>query len=368
VLAETKNDSVRASGVAGSFLRALHRRKLLTWERTDPDAYVLMVTNAWPHPERPAHAAFVQRTVNGLEAQGVCSDVLFVRGYRGWHAYVLGCLAMALLPLATREKYRLVHSHGGETALMARFYHRAPVLASYWGSDILGPQHGSLRNRVTCFARSRILRAHSLLMTATTTKSEEMERLLPPYTQRRNWVIPDGVDRSQFSPADRDQARRQLGWPLDEVTVISAGRRVPLKRLWLAEQATTLAAQEVQGLRWRVLSEVAPHEMPLYYSAADCLLHTSASEGSPNVVKEALACNLPVVATPSGDIAELLTGVTPSALCAPEPEELAHGIVRCVADRPRSNGREQTRHLDLSETAARTLECYALLGVRPQLS
>lgn len=270
---------------------------------------------------------------------------------------------MALLPSASKNKYRLVHCHGGETALVARFFHGAPVLASYWGSDILGPQEGDLRDRVKWFLRSRILRAHSLLMTATTTKSNEMAGVLPTRARRRNWVIPDGVNRLHFSPVGRDDARRQIGWPLDEITVISVGYRDPTKRLWLAQEATALAAQEVQGLRWRVLSDISPREMPLHYSAADCLIHTSASEGSPNAVKEALACNLPVVATPSGDIAELLAGVTPSAVCAPRPAMLAHEIVRCVAGRTRSNGRECTRHLGLGQIAARTLECYAFLGV-----
>jgi teichuronic acid biosynthesis glycosyltransferase TuaC len=328
---------------------------------------VLVVTNAWSHPERPTWGTFVRNTVDGLLAAGVRSDVLFVRGYRGWHSYLLGGVAMALLPVATRRKYRLVHSHGGETALLARFYHGAPVLATYWGSDILGPQCGGLWYRANCLARSRILRAHSRLFKATITKSEEMERVLPRRSRRRNWVIPDGVDRSQFSPADRDESRRKLGWPLDEVTVIWVGRRDPVKRLGLAEQATALAANEVKGLRLRVLSAVPPAEMPLHYNAADCLIHTSASEGSPNVIKEALACNLPVVATPAGDIAELLAGVTHCGISAPEPELLAREIVRCVAGRPSSNGREKTRHLDLDRTVERTLECYASIGVESGL-
>jgi teichuronic acid biosynthesis glycosyltransferase TuaC len=325
-----------------------------------------MVTNAWPHPEHPTLGTFVRYAVDSLLAQEVRSDVLFVRGYRGWHAYLLGCAAMALLPITARDKYRLVHSHGGETALIACFYRRAPVLASYWGSDILGPQYEALSDRVRGFVRSRILRAHSLLLTATTTKSNEMACALPKCAQSRNWVIPDGVNRAHFSPIDRDEARRKLGWPLDEITVISVGRRDPVKRLWLAEQATALAARQIKGLRWRVLSAVSPHEMPLHYNAADCLIHTSASEGSPNVVKEALACNLPVVATPAGDIRELLAGVTHCAVCPPQPDLLAREVVRCVTGRPRTNGRDQSRHLDLNQTTARTLQCYACLGLRAE--
>jgi glycosyltransferase involved in cell wall biosynthesis len=346
-------------------LHMLHDRKLATWEMEDANACVLIVTNAWPHPENPTNGPFVHSTVNHLRASGVPCDVLFVRGNRGWRAYLLSCFVIALLSLGRRGKYRLVHSHGGETALVARFFYGAPVLASYLGSDLLAPREGNRRDRTMFLLRSMTLRFHSRLMTATTTKSREMEGVLPRRTQRRNWIIPDGVDRDLFCPIDRDEARRQLNWPRDEIIVISVGNRVPLKRLWLAEEATTLAAQQAPNLRWRIISGVAPEKMPLLYSAADCLVHTSASEGSPNVVKEALTCNLPVVATPAGDIAELLSGVSPSALCAPHPEILARELLLCVAGRKRSNGRELARHVDVNHTTAQTLDCYAsLVGTR----
>jgi teichuronic acid biosynthesis glycosyltransferase TuaC len=350
--------------LASAFLRHVHRKGWVTWEQTDSDARVLMVTNAWPQPEAPMRGVFLRRTVEGLAAAGLRSDVLYVRGYRGTHCYLLGCVAMALMPLAKPGQYRLVHSHAGETALVARFFRGAPVLASYWGSDILGPQEGSRRLRAKLWLVSRVLRRHALLMTATTTKSAEMQSVLPARAQARNWVIPDGVDRSRFKPMDRAGARRSLGWPSEEVAVISVGRRVPLKRLDLAERAAGLAAEQVQALRWRSLSDVAPAEMPLLYNAADLLLHTSASEGSPNVIKEALACNLPVVATPAGDIAELLAGVQPSAVCPPQPETLAREIVRCLRADSRSNGRECTARVGLEQVTARTLQCYRSLGAQ----
>jgi glycosyltransferase involved in cell wall biosynthesis len=343
------------------FLRAIHRRGWVTWERTCEDARVLMVTNAWPRPEHPMHGIFVCDTVAGLERAGVHCDVLFIRGYRGLHCYLLGCVAMLLL--ARERQYALVNSHGGETALAARFYLGAPVIASYWGSDLLGPRGARRRTTLKNVLVSRLLRAHSMLMTATTTKSREMERVLPPRTRRRNRVIPDGVDRERFAPVDREAARREVGWPEDELTVISVGRAIPLKRLWLAERAVSLAARQVPRLRWRVVSDVPPEEMPLRYSAADCLIHTSELEGSPNVVKEALACNLPVVATGAGDIPELLAGVEPAAVCEPDPAALARAIVRCLdGGHARSNGRERSAHLDRDQIALRLVDFYRELG------
>lgn len=343
-------------------LGAIDRRGWVTLERADDEARVLMVTNAWPRPEKPMHGIFVTDTVGGLQEQGVSVDVLFIRGYRGVHCYLVACVVMLMLSVVRRDKYRLVNSHGGEAAVAARCFLGRPVIASYWGSDILGPQQGDRVTRLKRFLVSRGLRAHALLMTATTTKSKEMEEKLPRPARRRNWVIPDGVNRDRFTPVDRDQARRLAGWPPDEITVISVGRPVALKRLWLAEQAVQLAAAEIPTIRWRLVSDASPEEMPALYNAADCLIHTSLSEGSPNVIKEALACNLPVVATASGDIPELLEGVRPSAICPPDPAILASALVRCINSAARSNGRAQTAHLARGAIAGRLLDCYRSVG------
>jgi glycosyltransferase involved in cell wall biosynthesis len=350
----------------GAFMGALDRRGLVTWEREVPDADVLTVTNYWPDREGPARAPFLRATVDGLTAAGVRTDVLYVRGYKGKHVYLLACTMMAVLPLVRRRKYRLVHSHGGETAVVARFFWGAPVLATYWGSDVLAPRYGDAATRLRVLLRSRMLRLHSMLMTATTTKTVEMERMLPRRVQARNWVIPDGIDLSVFKPVDRGQARAALGWADDEVTVISAGSG-PMKRHWLAEQAVALAARELPRLRWRALTDVAPEEMPLCYSAADLLLHTSCSEGSPNVIKEAIACGLPVVATPAGDIAELLDGVEPAVVCEDQPEVLASAVLSIARTGARVNGRDRSHALSVEVASARTLECYRSLGVWPSV-
>jgi glycosyltransferase involved in cell wall biosynthesis len=350
--------------LAQTFLDELDRRGWVTWEQSDEEASVLTVVNVWPEPDAPARAPFVRVSVHGLAAAGVKHDLLYVRGYRGAHCYLLGCAAMALLPLARPGKYSLVHSHAGETAFAARFFWGAPVLATYWGSDLqgLGGQ-GDLRSKARFAISSRIQRLHAAAMTATTTKTKQMEALLPRRARARNWVIPDGIDVSRFSPVDRSEARAALGWPPDQPTIITVGRRSPEKRLWLAEEAAGLAAREIETLRWLPISNVAPEEMPLYYNAADLLLHTAASEGSPNVVKEAMACNLPVLATAVGDIADLLADVDPSATCDADPDALAREIVRLLRDGRRSNGREHAGALRVEVATAKLLDCYRSLGV-----
>jgi glycosyltransferase involved in cell wall biosynthesis len=154
-----------------------------------------------------------------------------------------------------------------------------------------------------------------------------------------------------------------LGWPADKVIVLFAGRaEAAEKRLWLAEQAVNAAAVEIPNLELRVAATVRPSEMPLHYAAADCLLHTSVSEGSPNVVKEALACNLPVIATPSGDVRELLRDVDACAVCEPDSDAVASSLVKVLGLHRESNGRELTAHLGIDVIAHKTMDCYRTLG------
>ena len=92
--------------------------------------------------------------------------------------------------------------------------------------------------------------------------------------------------------------------------------------------------------QWIDKGTVPPHEVPLYLSAADCVAFASFREGAPNMVKEALACNVPVVSVDVGDVAERLAGVYPSRIVERDPVEFGNALADIVAAGLRSNGRE----------------------------
>lgn len=328
---------------------------------------MLVVTNLWPTPDRPTYGIMVKRQVDSMRQLGIVSDVLYVRGFVSPLAYLLGALRLLSWNLSARRRYRLVHAHGGESLLCARFYVRAPVLISFMGADLLGATlaDGSLAREWRI--RTRIMRQCSRLASATITKSAEMASVLPGRVRARNTVLPNGVDRVAFVPLPQSEARARLGWGDDERVVLFAGRaRVPRKRLDLARRACAEAEHALGPVRLQVADGVDPAVMPLLMNAADCLLHPAASEGSPNVVKEALACNLPVIATPVGDIPLLLDGVAPSYVREPTVTALASALVDCFSQRRRSNGRERSEWLSQPQIGARLAELYERLdGRRP---
>ncbi len=336
--------------------------RLVRFVHSDPDAEVLTVTNMWPEPERPVYGIFVKRQVDALRAAGVRCDVLYLRGYISPLAYAAAAVVFALGTLRWRNRYRLVHVHSGETSLAARFFVGIPIVVSYCGDDVLGdPQADGLvplRSRV----RSWVIRSVSRLFTRTITKTRQMHDRLPPATRKRNSVIPNGVDTEHFRPMGRGESRRRVGWPLDERVVLFAATKPysPRKRLALAEAAVRDAEQRLgEPIRLHIVGSISPAEMPLLMNAADCLLMTSSVEGSPNTVKEALMCNLPVVATPAGDVESLLDGVEPSHVCPPDSSALGTAIADCLRRYVRSNGREIARpRLSAEEIAQRVISVY----------
>jgi glycosyltransferase involved in cell wall biosynthesis len=339
------------------------RGPLLTFERADGDADVLVVTSGWPNEDDDTYCVFIKRQTEALVEQGVRCDVLFIRGYRSALAYPLAALRLAAWSLRPPRRYRLVHAHSGEAALAAGFYRRAPLLVSYLGDDLLGTPdlqgHVSLPWRV----RRAVIRQHARLARGTITKSREMEAALPAAVRTRNTVLPNGVDTDLFRPQDRAAARRELGWPPHaHVALFAANPAVPRKRFRLAEAAVECARKELEDLRLEIAYGVTPDRMPLLMNAADCLLLTSSIEGSPNVVKEALMCNLPVVATAAGDVAELLEGVVPSSVCESSEVALGRGLVDSVRRQQRSNGRERSSRLDGAVVARKLLELYTHLA------
>src|ERR1022692_1123350 len=99
----------------------------------DPQPDILVVTNMWPEPSRPAYGVFVERQVKTLREAGLRCDVLYIRGYISKIVYLRAALLFLWFSISRRRRYRLVHVHGGETALVTRLFLMRPMVATYHG-------------------------------------------------------------------------------------------------------------------------------------------------------------------------------------------------------------------------------------------
>lgn len=237
---------------------------------------------------------------------------------------------------------------------------RTRLVITYRGSD-LNPTPGDpwLRN----FAGRCMSQLASLFASRIICVSPGLQKRLW-FAQKRTTVIPNGVDLDRFRPMEQSIARAELNWDSTGPVVLFNARNDPRgKRLDLAEMATEFARHHHPQIRLEILrGNVPPNKMPFYLNACDCLLMTSDFEGSPNIVKEALACNLPVVSVPVGDVEERLQGVTPSAVCSRDAQSLGEGLSQILTDRQRSNGHEVlARSLSCGAVAQQIVDVYRTL-------
>src|SRR5262249_28382427 len=131
-------------------------------------------------------------------------------------------------------------------------------------------------------------------------------------------------------------------------------------------EVISLVRESIPTLEFCVVDgSVEPGRMPFLMQACDCLLFTSDYEGSPTMVQEAMACNLPVVSVPVGDVPERLRDVEPSCVTSGDPRELAAALAGILRDRRRSNGHGIARRELALQPIVRSLEgVYAAAAAR----
>src|SRR6185312_15309721 len=160
-------------------------------------------------------------------------------------------------------------------------------------------------------------------------------------------------------PMPQAAARKKLGLDPRERLVLFVGRpNQARKRFWLAKQAVDLLNAHTPA-RLVVAWNVQHQQIPVYMNACDALVFTSMQEGSPNVIKEALACNLPVVSVPVGDVAMRLQGVAGCELCTDDrPATIAAALERVLQRGQRVAGCEAVQDLDDRTLTQEVLAIY----------
>ncbi len=250
--------------------------------------------------------------------------------------------------------------YGGVMAeIVTRTIRTPPVVITFYGSDLLGGREKrSLLKRIAVRYGVHASRRAAARAAAIVAQSRVLGEALPERDRSRVRVIPDGVDTTLFAPRDRLACRRELGWnPAVKHVLFPSSSARPEKRFELARAA--VAQIDRRGsVELHELSGVPHDRVPIWLNATDAIVLTSTHEGSPNVVKEALACDVAVVSVDVGDVRERIEGIDGCFLAEPTPADIADKLGRALARSSRIEAREGMVELSLERVAQRLLDVY----------
>ncbi len=329
---------------------------------------VLSTTNIYPSSERPWLGTFVEQQVMGLQSVGVETKVLYFNRKKEGPLIYYRMRSLIEEAIAAFHPHLLHVMYGGVMANgITRRRWSIPVVVTFHGSDLLGENlSGIVRRRVSHYgvrcSRRAARRAAGVVVVA-----RHLEKALPQDVDRRKIrVIPCGIDLERFKPMDQGACRHKLGWSAGTFHVLfPANTGDPVKRPWLAQAAIQSLKKHGIIAELHMLSGVPYADVPMWINASNVLVLTSLQEGSPMVVKESLACQVPVVSVDVGDVAERIAGIEGCHLVGAEAEDIALRLLDVWRRKRRVDSANLIKTLSIGTIAERLKGFYGELLQSP---
>ena len=258
---------------------------------------LLTITNMWPTLDQPYYGIFVKEQLENIENKlNVKSDLYFIDGKnKGKLAYLKSIFA--LYNIIKKGKYDIIHIHYGLSGLFLLFYKpKSKIFMTLHGGDIQKEQG----KKIQIFLAKKILKKVNKVFVLNDNMVKVVSSIGINYE-----ILPCGVNQTFFNSSGKieilsnsklilfpgDSERKVKNYPLFEETLNLLNERAFYTYKY--ECIHNLSRKEVRDLMLR----------------ADCLLMTSISEGSPQVVKEALSCGLRVISVPVGDVNQIIDNI-----------------------------------------------------------
>lgn len=305
---------------------------------------------------------FIKEQGESLRNLGADVDYYPVQG-KGLMGYLKA--GVRLRKYLKQHHYDLIHAHfvlSGCAGLLGSAFSRTPVVLSLMGSDAYGEYVGENKVQLS----SRYMTLLTLLIQpfvrAIISKSENIEKYV--YLKRKSFIIPNGIDTSKFKSSGTSY-RQELKLDPERKQVLFLGSEdsVRKNKLLVQQALTYLKRNDVELINPYPVSHDA---IPKYLNSVNVLAVCSFMEGSPNVVKEAMACNCPIVATPVGDVNWVL-GNTPGCYTSSfQPQDFANKLSEALTfseqhGRTRGEARIRELGLDSVSVAKRVLKIYSMV-------
>ncbi|NCP84225.1 MAG: glycosyltransferase family 4 protein, partial [Bacteroidetes bacterium] len=242
----------------------------------------------------------------------------------------------ALRAFIKKENPDICHAHFSLTGFVtALTFTKKPIIISLMGSDV----------KASTLLQKALIRIFALFFwSKVIVKSKEMKDILK---YKDSIILPNGIDFTRFYYLEKKVCLSRLNWNSEEINILFASNPDrPEKNYKLAEDAISKLGQK--KIRIHYLMDIKHEDLVYYYNAADCLLLTSLYEGSPNVIKEAMACSRPIVCTNVGDVKWLLGNEVGHFITSFETKEVIEKLKKAIEfSIAENNTKGRQRILDL---------------------
>lgn len=317
---------------------------------------VLQIVNAFPSIENTQYGIFNKLQIESLIKKGVLCEVFRIDGKKGKVSYANA--VFELRKMYNLNEFDLIHAHYSFSAFPALFQFKRPLVISFMGSDVNG-QYGAMFFKIFKFINIIYCNIVSFKASAVICKSKKMFNNLR-LISNKSFVIPNGVDFEIFKPKDKIKCREVAGINKNDFIVcFAANPKKAVKNYTLAQKAVDYASNTL-GKTIKILPVFNKNHNKYInlLNACDLLILTSLSEGSPNIVKEAIACNKPVVSVDVGDVREHLNDVKNSYVTSYDYRHIGSRICDVLLSDMQSNGREKIYYLKNDVIAEQIISIY----------
>ena len=304
---------------------------------------------------KPSFQPFVKSQIDSIRALGHIVVVFNIQGPEAWYHYATK--APQLYRYARVFRPHVVHSHYSYCAFTALTTLPCPQVISFMGDDVLGDFRDNGSRTIRSYLHLPIAWLPQTLANQVIVKSKEMVSFV---RHPRVHVVPNGISFETFFPVEKSIARRRLHLKDDANYIIFPGDIADeRKRFSLARTACSILRERF-GIEHQILHmRTKPQsELNLYFNSSDAMVFTSWSEGSPNVVKEAMATNLPIVSVMVGDVEEIIGRTEGCYVVQDDPEVIASHLARVIQAGQRTRGREDIAWLRSDNVAKRIESIY----------
>jgi len=292
---------------------------------------------------------FIQDQMESLTKLGGIEFLLFQIKKKGLLGYLLHLTS--LLKSIKQFKPDMIHAHYGLSGLLANLQRRVPVLTTFHGSDV---------NNKNILKWSKW--AHRLSAASIFVEESMMEKFK---RHHKSYIIPCGVDLETFFPIPKPEAQENLGLQRKSLNILfSSDFGNPVKNYPLARKACDIVEEKTgEKINLIEMKGLSRPLVNLFMNASDCALLFSFSEGSPQFIKEAMACNCPIVATDVGDIKWIVGNIEGCFISSSSVDDVADKVIYAMnysKNIVRTNGRVRIKSLglDSGSVANRVLEVY----------